>query len=84
MTFVGVERVGFASIEVFGEETDFAFERVDERLYFTIERVLRVYDRGNKNKKEDEKNLFRFHKWFKAINNSALRMAAPAAPRIVL
>jgi hypothetical protein len=34
--FVGVECVGFAGVEVFSEEADFAFERVDEVFYLIV------------------------------------------------
>lgn len=34
---VGVERVSFTRVEVLREETDFAFERCDDRLYPIVE-----------------------------------------------
>ena len=51
--FVGVEGVGFAGVEIFGEETNFAFERTDKRFYLLVERTLGLCN--NRTDQQDEK-----------------------------
>src|SRR6202008_1938554 len=99
-TLIRIERIRLTSVEVFGKQTDFAFKRGDDRFHPIVQCLLCLSGCRDGNEKKDQKyfNESR-HKIFilfilknpvhpvqypNATSSSALRIAAPAAPRIVL